>query len=517
MKEFAKEAKGHGLLYVPIRNKKNKRYIEIAVFADDASKVQRIYDNLGLDFVKAQVGEATVEKAPQKEQETPTAPAPGKTEKVEMENGTVEFEVGGFEDDFIIPSFSKDDTENFSFGQEQDTGDSATEKSLSGNSLPNKSSSPEKDRKEPEQKPSVKKQLQKIKQEWAEKKAAKAKQQERQNTTPGRSSKKKKKKAKGRWCAIDLSSLISKKQEPQLQLEQQYTKEEYAAMKQAEREEVWARVNAQAEEAFRDDASMKGFLNFMAQCTPQSTRNLLLLYEQNPEITHPRTFDKWKEAGRSIRAGEKGYTFFADQEYEKEDGTKGNGYIITKAYDISQTRGQQPLPPQQHLPEELIAAMIEQSPVPLTISDQLPQGVQAQYIPRQRIIYVRNGMDETTTACAIVREQAHAGYDAIGSGYYRQAYAPQAYCATYVVAQKFGLDTSSFQFDKMCQSCMKMTSEEKRSFISDIKRAAYSINKNIQRSFRDLEQSIRPDEFSVEIPKPVKTSNIKEKAKETEL
>ena len=62
-----------------------------------------------------------------------------------------------------------------------------------------------------------------------------------------------------------------------------------------------------------------------------------------------------------------------------------------------------------------------------------------------------------------------------------------------------------------------MTSEEKRSFISDIKRAAYSINKNIQRSFRDLEQSIRPDEFSVEIPKPVKTSNIKEKAKETEL
>ena len=42
------------------------------------------------------------------------------------------------------------------------------------------------------------------------------------------------------------------------------------------------------------DASMKGFLNFMAQCTPQSTRNLLILYEQDPTITHPRTFDKWK-------------------------------------------------------------------------------------------------------------------------------------------------------------------------------------------------------------------------------
>ena len=97
-------------------------------------------------------------------------------------------------------------------------------------------------------------------------------------------------------------------------------------MRKAEREELQARVDAQAQEVFRDDASMKGFLNFMAQCTPQSTRNLLILYEQDPTITHPRTFDKWKEAGRSLRSGVTGYAFYADQEYEREDGTKGNGF-----------------------------------------------------------------------------------------------------------------------------------------------------------------------------------------------
>lgn len=296
--------------------------------------------------------------------------------------------------------------------------------------------------------------------------------------------------------------MIGKKQEPQPQQEQpQLSKEEYAAMKQAEREEVWSRVNAQADSVFKDDESLKGFLNFMANCTPQSTRNLLILYEQNPEITHPRTFDKWKEAGRSIRSGEKGYTFFAEQEYEK-DGIKANGYTITKAYDISPTRGPQPLPPQKHLPEEIIAAMVEQSPVQLAISDQLPQGVQAQYVPKQRTIFVRNGMDETATICAIAREQAHASFDAVGSGYYRQAYAAQAYCAAYVAAQKFGLDTSVFQFDKVCHSCAQLTPEEKRGFIGDVKRAAYSINRDVQRSFRDLEQAIQPDEFSVAAPKP---------------
>ena len=56
MKDFAKEAKGYGLLYVPIRNKKKPESIEVVVFADDAAKIQRIYDNLGLDYVKAQAG-----------------------------------------------------------------------------------------------------------------------------------------------------------------------------------------------------------------------------------------------------------------------------------------------------------------------------------------------------------------------------------------------------------------------------------------------------------------------------
>lgn len=281
-------------------------------------------------------------------------------------------------------------------------------------------------------------------------------------------------------------------------------------MKKAEREDVWARVDAQAQEVFRDDESMRGFLDFMARCTPQSTRNLLILYEQNPDITHPRTFEKWKEAGRSVRTGETGYTFFADSPYAREDGTLADGYTLVKAFDISQTRGPQPLPAQQHLPEELIAAMAENSPVPLAISDQLPKGVEAQYVPNQRAIFVRNGMDEAATVCAIAREQAHAHYDTVGSGYYRQAYAAQAYCAAYVVAQKFGIDVSAFHFDKVCKACADMDALGKRSFISDVKRAAYAMGRDIQRGFRDLEQTIQTDGFSVEDKKAAREPKAKE-------
>ena len=80
MKEFAREAKEHGLLYVPIRNRQKSERIEVVVFADDASKIQRIYDNLGLDYVAAQAGDATVEKAPVQEKQPPAAAAPSRME-----------------------------------------------------------------------------------------------------------------------------------------------------------------------------------------------------------------------------------------------------------------------------------------------------------------------------------------------------------------------------------------------------------------------------------------------------
>ena len=62
MKEFTRQAKSHGLLYVPIRDKQDTKRIEVAVFADDAAKVQRICDRLHIDYVAAQAGSASVEQ-----------------------------------------------------------------------------------------------------------------------------------------------------------------------------------------------------------------------------------------------------------------------------------------------------------------------------------------------------------------------------------------------------------------------------------------------------------------------
>lgn len=57
---------------------------------------------------------------------------------------------------------------------------------------------------------------------------------------------------------MDLTDMISGGTEEQQIPEQKLTKEEYAAKKQQEREEVWAEVDSQAQGVFQDGEKLKG-------------------------------------------------------------------------------------------------------------------------------------------------------------------------------------------------------------------------------------------------------------------
>ena len=50
-REFAQEAKRHGLLFVPMRDRNDPDHIEIAIWADDVAKVERIIERMQLDVV----------------------------------------------------------------------------------------------------------------------------------------------------------------------------------------------------------------------------------------------------------------------------------------------------------------------------------------------------------------------------------------------------------------------------------------------------------------------------------
>ena len=200
MREFTKEAERHGLLFVPMRDKSQPGVIEIAVFAQDAAKVNRIMDRMCLDFVKAAAGEAVPEPPAEKDHTAPIE-APVQTETVETEQGTVEFVVGEFEDDFGI---EKGDDGNFTQGRADDPAMDQPEKpNPSGPSSPSSGSSPMPSAEDkdvpvsgPEtNRPSVREELREIQQEQTEK----AKQKKQQRDKPAKQrTRSRKKKSKGR-------------------------------------------------------------------------------------------------------------------------------------------------------------------------------------------------------------------------------------------------------------------------------------------------------------------------------
>ena len=114
-------------------------------------------------------------------------------------------------------------------------------------------------------------------------------------------------------------------------------------------------------------------------------------------------------------------------------------------------------------------------------------------MPAQRTIYLRNGMDAGVTFCCLARELAHAEYARL-PGYRRRDFAAQAYCAAYVLTQKYAVPAPPFQFDRITADLAGEEPQLQRQFLSDVKTTAYSVSRQLGRGLREpLEQTVSAD------------------------
>ena len=198
IKEFAREGKKRGLLYVIIRDKKNPSQCEVMVFADDAAKVNRVMDKMNLDFLKSESGEAVQEVAMGAEKSGEEKAVP--VETVEMPEGDIRFELGDMEQDFGFEE-PMAEPENFTQAQEEKSPFEPSLRSSGIFTVPEPLEPAEK----PEgiNKPSVRTELERIKQEIKQERQEPAGQKapDRRRVrkrTAGRKMKKPKGKMKGR-------------------------------------------------------------------------------------------------------------------------------------------------------------------------------------------------------------------------------------------------------------------------------------------------------------------------------
>ena len=122
----------------------------------------------------------------------------------------------------------------------------------------------------------------------------------------------------------------------------------------------------------------------------------------------------------------------------------------------------------------------------------------------------KNRINAGTTLCAIVRECAQADFHKDYT-YNRQAYAAPSYCAAYMVAHRYGLDTTAFNFDRVVALYRNLGTEQQRGFLSDVNTVGGGLLRSLSRTLAVQTRELPAAEYAVAVPPAKKPSRQQER------
>ena len=221
-----------------------------------------------------------------------------------------------------------------------------------------------------------------------------------------------------------------------------FDKEAWAAEKQAERDQVYGRIDAATQRISDDPTEFRDYLDVMARFPRYSVANTLLIHDQSPEATRLGDFDSWKSRGASVKKGESAIAILEPgDEYTKPDGSIGISYNVKKVFDARQTSARH-LEPRYPEIREALRALISNSPVAVKPVEASLGATDAHYDHATQTISIVKGLNEQELFKALVVEMAHAELAATEGVYDRDAQAEDAQLVGYVVAKRNGVDVS---------------------------------------------------------------------------
>ncbi len=277
--------------------------------------------------------------------------------------------------------------------------------------------------------------------------------------------------------------------------DQPFDKEAWKQQKQEQRETVYSMIDDTAEAVAKDGTKFQSYLDVQSRFDRYSVANALLILAQRPDATRIADFDTWKEQGVYIRKKESGfYILEPGEEYKREDGTTGLSYNPKKMFDITQTgnsrKGETPSYPDDRT---RIKALTAHSPVPIRISDSLPEGTNALYQPEARDILIRKGMAAGDIFRALSQELAHVEMDTGNGSYNRSECAFHAYCTSYMLCKQYGVNTDGYRFDRAPEMLESMDTQEIRDELSVIRDANCEISGRMNRVLAQQRQQKRQE------------------------
>jgi len=271
-----------------------------------------------------------------------------------------------------------------------------------------------------------------------------------------------------------------------------FDKEAWAAKKQAERSSAYELIDRTAEDVVRDGAAFRTYLDVQSRFDRYSVGNALLIAAQKPDAQKIGDFDYWKDQGGYVKKNQKGIVILEPgDEYTREDGSIGVSYNPKKVFDITQTTVRARTQPQVNRDERvLIKALITGAPATVQAAENMEQAGQGALLdPQKKIIFVRKGMDGADIFRSVAVELAHAEYANGDPAYDRSANTVRAYCVSYMLCRKNGIDTKGYDFSRLPDTFTGMEAQDIRGELSAIRDTAADIS---ARMAKVLEQGKSP-------------------------
>ena len=228
--------------------------------------------------------------------------------------------------------------------------------------------------------------------------------------------------------------------------DESFNKEEWIERKRKDRENAFQMIDDAIAELSDPNLFMQ-YLDVQSHFDRYSVNNALLVAYQMPDATRLADYAYWQEQGVYVNSGERAITILEPgKEYKREDGSVGVNYNTKKVFDISQTNAQQKPRTFRTNDRVLVKALVKTSPVPVEITDKLPDDVSAVYDSEKKTVFIRQGMSGGDIFRTLSKEIAFARMDS--GDFSRDKCELQAYGVSFIVCARFGVSPPSLDKDE---------------------------------------------------------------------
>lgn len=304
----------------------------------------------------------------------------------------------------------------------------------------------------------------------------------------------------------------------------EYTPEEireYNERKLAEIDEMIQRIDEGVNAVF-ESKKYKEYLKFASKFTDYSARNTMLINLQRPDATLVAAYGKWKQLGRQVEKGETGISILAPVTYKtnnvleverpavdefgnqlyNDDGTEktetvekpltGLSFKQVYVFDVSQTSGKEIPDPFSELTgdidasrkEAVFAALKKITGAEFEFKD-IQGGSKGYYSAAKNLIVIKTGMSDAQTLKTAFHETAHnllhdPNKKIVTVKSPRNEKEVQAESVAFMVAEKFGLDTSEYSFPYIASWSEGKQLEQLKNSLQEIQAAAKKIFDEIE-------------------------------------